>query len=91
MILVTGGAGFIGGNFVLDWLDNPSAEGVINFDKLTYAGNLATLESLSSDSRHVRTILSVKLSLVNSGPQISPDLHSTVNIFKYFCPQLSCS
>jgi dTDP-glucose 4,6-dehydratase len=33
MILVTGGAGFIGGNFVLDWLANPVAEGVVNLDK----------------------------------------------------------
>ncbi len=53
MILVTGGAGFIGGNFVLDWLANPGAEGVVNLDKLTYAGNLATLKSLENDSRHV--------------------------------------
>ena len=53
MILVTGGAGFIGGNFVLDWLKSPKNEGVVNLDKLTYAGNLATLESLRSDPRHV--------------------------------------
>jgi dTDP-glucose 4,6-dehydratase len=53
MILITGGAGFIGGNFVLDWLANPAAEGIVNLDKLTYAGNLATLQSLSSDGRHV--------------------------------------
>lgn len=53
MILVTGGAGFIGGNFVLDWLVNPKAEGIINLDKLTYAGNLATLASLEKDSRHI--------------------------------------
>ena len=53
MILVTGGAGFIGGNFVLDWLANPKAEGIINLDKLTYAGNLATLASLEKDARHV--------------------------------------
>ena len=53
MILVTGGAGFIGGNFVLDWLANPSAEEVVNLDKLTYAGNLATLQSLSGDPRHI--------------------------------------
>jgi dTDP-glucose 4,6-dehydratase len=37
----------------LDWLANPSAEGVVNLDKLTYAGNLATLQSLSSDVRHL--------------------------------------
>jgi len=53
MILVTGGAGFIGGNFVLDWLADPVAEGVINLDKLTYAGNLATLDSLQNDPRHI--------------------------------------
>ena len=53
MILVTGGAGFIGGNFVLDWLANSNAEGIVNLDKLTYAGNLATLEPLKNDSRHI--------------------------------------
>ena len=52
MILVTGGAGFIGGNFVLDWLAQ-SAEPVINLDKLTYAGNLENLASLQGDARHV--------------------------------------
>lgn len=52
MILVTGGAGFIGSNFVLDWLANPAAESIINLDKLTYAGNLASLDSLKDDSRH---------------------------------------
>jgi len=53
MILITGGAGFIGGNFVLDWLKDPEAEGIVNVDKLTYAGNLATLDSLKSDPRHI--------------------------------------
>jgi dTDP-glucose 4,6-dehydratase len=53
MILVTGGAGFIGGNFVLDWLTNPAAEGIVNLDKLTYAGNLVTLKSLKNDARHI--------------------------------------
>jgi len=52
MILVTGGAGFIGGNFVLDWLAQ-SAEPVVNLDKLTYAGNLENLASLQGDARHV--------------------------------------
>ncbi len=53
MILVTGGAGFIGGNFVLNWLSDKSAESVVNLDKLTYAGNLATLTPLQGDSRHI--------------------------------------
>ena len=51
-LLVTGGAGFIGGNFVLDWLARPEAESVLNLDKLTYAGNLETLASLQGDVRH---------------------------------------
>ncbi|HMA31761.1 MAG TPA: dTDP-glucose 4,6-dehydratase, partial [Casimicrobiaceae bacterium] len=52
MILVTGGAGFIGSSFVLDWLaahDEP----VLNLDKLTYAGNLRSLAKLAGDARHV--------------------------------------
>ena len=53
MILVTGGAGFIGANFVLDWLNDPNAEGIVNIDKLTYAGSLATLASVKNDSRHL--------------------------------------
>ena len=51
MILVTGGAGFIGANFVLDWLAG-SAEPVVNLDALTYAGNLENLASLKGDARH---------------------------------------
>ena len=49
MILVTGGAGFIGGNFVLDWIAE-NDEPIVNVDKLTYAGNLDNLKSISSDN-----------------------------------------
>jgi dTDP-glucose 4,6-dehydratase len=51
-ILITGGAGFIGANFVLDWLGQ-SSEAVVNLDKLTYAGNLQTLAPVAGDARHV--------------------------------------
>ena len=50
-ILVTGGAGFIGSNFVIDWLAHHN-EPVVNLDKLTYAGNLENLASLAQDARH---------------------------------------
>ena len=52
MILVTGGAGFIGANFVLDWLAQHD-EPVINLDKLTYAGNRENLAAVQADSRHL--------------------------------------
>lgn len=50
-IIVTGGAGFIGGNFVLDWLGQ-SDEKIVNVDKLTYAGNLQTLESVAGNPNY---------------------------------------
>jgi|SRR5215468_10473210 len=52
MLLVTGGAGFIGANFVLDWFE-ASDEPIVNLDKLTYAGNLGNLVALKNDARHV--------------------------------------
>ena len=51
-ILVTGGAGFIGSNFILDWIESESAT-IVNLDKLTYAGNLQNLTSLEGNARHV--------------------------------------
>jgi len=51
-IMVTGGAGFIGSNFILDWLSK-NDEQVINIDKLTYAGNLQNLKSIESDSQYI--------------------------------------
>lgn len=52
MILVTGGAGFIGSNFVLDWLAR-DGDTVINFDKLTYAGNLNNLLAVRQNTQHI--------------------------------------
>jgi len=52
MLLVTGGAGFIGANFVLSTLET-TGEPIVNLDKLTYAGNLANLASIAGDARHV--------------------------------------
>jgi dTDP-glucose 4,6-dehydratase len=52
VILVTGGAGFIGANFVIDWL-RETGEPVVNLDKLTYAGNAESLAALAGDGRHI--------------------------------------
>jgi dTDP-glucose 4,6-dehydratase len=51
-LLVTGGAGFIGSNFVRHVLAAHLGDEVVTFDLLTYAGNLANLESVLSDPRH---------------------------------------
>jgi dTDP-glucose 4,6-dehydratase len=48
-ILVTGGAGFIGSNFIRYVLSLNKGFSIVNFDKLTYAGNLANLKSVTSD------------------------------------------
>ena len=52
-ILVTGGAGFIGSNFVLQQLGGEGIECLVNLDKLTYAGNVASLRPVEDDRRHV--------------------------------------
>jgi dTDP-glucose 4,6-dehydratase len=51
-ILVTGGAGFIGSNFVLTWIAETTSA-VVNLDALTYAGNRNNLNSLDGNPRHV--------------------------------------
>lgn len=51
-VLVTGGAGFIGSNFVRLLLTTDPAVAVVNFDALTYAGNLANLADLANNPRH---------------------------------------
>ena len=51
MILVTGGAGFIGSNFVLNWLSTQN-EGLINLDSLSYAADLNNLESISENKEY---------------------------------------
>src|SRR5882762_10688800 len=50
-ILVTGGAGFIGSNFILQWLAS-EPEAITNLDRLTYAGNPENLETVSDNPRY---------------------------------------
>ena len=51
-LLVTGGAGFIGANFILYWMRNHPDDSVVNLDVLTYAGNLRNLASIELDTRY---------------------------------------
>ena len=51
-LLVTGGAGFIGSNFVHYWLKNHPEDQIINLDALTYAGNLANLKAVENLSNY---------------------------------------
>ncbi len=52
-LMVTGGAGFIGSHFVRYWLEHHPEDTVVNFDALTYAGNLENLSSVQDDPQHV--------------------------------------
>lgn len=51
-LLVTGGAGFIGSNFIHYWLDNHPDDRVINLDALTYAGNLENLKDIDTREKY---------------------------------------
>jgi dTDP-glucose 4,6-dehydratase len=51
-LLVTGAAGFIGANFVHYWMANHPRDRLVVFDALTYAGNLANLESLQGNANY---------------------------------------
>jgi len=51
-LLVTGGAGFIGSNFIHYWLEKYPDDQIINLDKLTYAGNLANLKSAENNPNY---------------------------------------
>src|SRR5579859_671597 len=46
-MLVTGGAGFIGSNFVRHWVESHPHDAVVSYDALTYAGNLANLDDVA--------------------------------------------
>lgn len=51
-LLVTGGAGFIGSNFILYWLKKYPQDKIVNLDKLTYAGNLENLKSIEKNPNY---------------------------------------
>jgi len=51
-ILVTGGAGFIGSNFIHYWLEKHPDDEIVNFDSLTYAGHLESLQTIKDNPHY---------------------------------------
>jgi dTDP-glucose 4,6-dehydratase len=51
-LLVTGGAGFIGSNFILYWMEKYPQDQIFNLDNLTYAGNLENLKSVEKNPNY---------------------------------------
>ena len=74
-IFVTGGAGFIGGNFVLKQVLQEGNE-VFNFDKLTYAGNIDTLKSVIGNDKYqfIQGDICQRSTVKNALSQFQPDV-----------------
>lgn len=51
-LLVTGGCGFIGNNFLRYWLSRHPHDKITNLDKLTYAGHLSSTKDFSSNKNY---------------------------------------
>lgn len=51
-LLVTGGAGFIGSNFIHYWFKNHPQDEIVNLDKITYSGNLENLKSVEKNNNY---------------------------------------
>lgn len=75
-IIVTGGAGFIGSNFIFYQMKNHPQDRIICLDKLTYAGNLSTLESVMHEPnfRFVRADIADKQAVEKLFEEEKPDI-----------------
>ncbi|MDP3974363.1 MAG: dTDP-glucose 4,6-dehydratase [bacterium] len=76
-LLVTGGAGFIGSNFIQYWIDKYPEDEIINLDKLTYAGNLDNLKSIESNKNY--TFVQGDICDVNLVDKILKDIDTIVH------------
>ncbi len=76
-LLVTGGAGFIGSNFILYWMKNYPNDQIINLDNLTYAGNLENLKEIEKNSSY--KFLYGDICDLNSAEQVMRDVDIVVH------------
>ncbi len=76
-LLVTGGAGFIGSNFIHYWLNKYPEDEIINLDKLTYAGNLDNLKNVESNKNY--TFVQGDICDVNLVDKILKDIDTIVH------------
>lgn len=80
-ILVTGGAGFIGSNFIRYWLKKHPGDTIINLDVLTYAGNLKNLQSVAG----LKNYIFIKGDICNA-PMVN-DLVRKVDLIVHFAAE----
>ena len=75
-IIVTGGAGFIGSNFVYYELKNHAEDKIICLDKLTYAGNLETLAEAQTNPqfKFVRGDIADRAAVYKLFKEVKPDV-----------------
>jgi dTDP-glucose 4,6-dehydratase len=76
-LFIAGGAGFIGSNFILYWMKKYPRDQVINYDKLTYAGNLENLKSVEKKPNYsfIHGDICDKNLLLNSLKEIDTIVH----------------
>lgn len=75
-VIVTGGAGFIGSNFIFFQLENHPEDRIVCVDKLSYAGNIATLKSVMNNSnfRFIKADISDKEAVESIFGEEHPDI-----------------
>lgn len=80
-LLVTGGAGFIGSNFIRYWLSNYPEDDIINLDLLTYAGHKESLADISSNPHYQFVQGNI------CDPVLVDDLMSKVEVIVHFAAE----